>query len=33
MVALMSYQRAYEASLRVVQAADDMLARLIDLGR
>lgn len=33
MVALMSYQRAYEASLRVVQAADDMLSQLVQLGQ
>ena len=33
MVALMSYQRAYEASLRVVQVADDMLAQLVQLGK
>lgn len=33
MVALMSYQRAYEASLRVVQVADDMLSQLVQLGR
>lgn len=33
MVSLMQYQRAYEASLRVVQMADDMLAQLVELGR
>jgi flagellar hook-associated protein 1 FlgK len=32
MVALMSYQRAYEASLRVVAAADEMLQQLVQLG-
>jgi flagellar hook-associated protein 1 FlgK len=32
MVSLMSYQRAYEASLRVVAAADEMLQQLVQLG-
>ncbi|HJL19625.1 MAG TPA: flagellar hook-associated protein FlgK [Sandaracinaceae bacterium LLY-WYZ-13_1] len=33
MIALNRYQRGYQASLRVVQAADDMLAELVNLGR
>jgi flagellar hook-associated protein 1 len=33
MVALTRYQRAYQASLKVVQAADDMLSELMALGR
>lgn len=32
MVSLMSYQRAYEASLRVVSAADQMMQELLQLG-
>lgn len=33
MVALTRYQRAYQASLRVVQVADEMLGELLELGR
>jgi flagellar hook-associated protein 1 FlgK len=33
MVALTRYQRAYQASLRVVQVADEMLGELMELGR
>jgi len=33
MIALSRYQRGYQASLRVVQAADTMLQELVNLGR
>ena len=33
MVGLMEFQRAYQASLRVVQTADEMLAELLQLKR
>lgn len=33
MIALSRYQRGYQASLRVVQAADAMLQELVNLGR
>lgn len=33
MIALTRYQRAYQASLRVVQVADEMLGELMELGR
>lgn len=33
MVNLMKYQRAYEASLRVISTADEMLTELVNLGR
>lgn len=33
MVSLMRYQRAYQASLRIIQTADEMLSELLNLGR
>jgi flagellar hook-associated protein 1 FlgK len=33
MISLMRYQRAYQASLRVVETADQMMQELLRLGR
>jgi flagellar hook-associated protein 1 FlgK len=33
MISLMRYQRAYQASLRVIETADQMMQQLLNLGR